>query len=224
MIGVEVAIENKITNQLETILKDFLNKLKTKMDEILAITAEPKISELQNRLEIMSMELNKADVEIERLNLENELLKERVEGGLGIDVLHFSKFKITKSEFIKTMWEILDNTQHNVMIIVPFISDLEVLEVFKMSSSVNIRIACSINPASEEHLELLKKYTNINQIKIRNYPGEDRYIILRDGEDLLFVAVGEDKSTYLMLHTKDTAHLAIFNSLAMDAWLRSREF
>ncbi len=223
-MGVEATIENKISNQLETILKDFLNKLKTKMDVLLATTAEPQISELQNRLEVMSMELNKADVEIERLNLENELLKEQVEGGLGIDILHFNKLKITKSEFIKTMWEVLDNSQHNVMIVVPFISDLEVLEVFKMSSVINIRIACSINPESVEHLELLKKYTNINQITLRNYSGGDRYIILRDGEELLFVAVGEDKSTYLMFHTKDTAHLAIFNSLAMDAWLRSRAF
>ncbi len=67
-------MENKFTNQLETILNDFLYNLRMKVQDLLDATKETQISELQKRIENLNLELNKTDVEIERLNLENNLL------------------------------------------------------------------------------------------------------------------------------------------------------
>jgi len=137
------------------------------------------------------------------------------------DEFDFNRLGFTKSELLKYMRLMLERAQHNVVIIVPKITDLRDLEVYNVRANVNRRIACLIDVENENHqeiLEELKVFANI-----RNYKGEDRYVFLRDGEELLFAAIGVNNDINLSFHTNDAAHIKLFSSLAMEAWLNSRE-
>ena len=137
------------------------------------------------------------------------------------DEFDFNRLGFTKSELLKYMRLMLERAQHNVVIIVPKITDLRDLEVYNVRANVNRRIACLIEVENENHreiLEELKVFANV-----RNYMGEDRYVFLRDGEELLFAALGVNNAINLSFHTNDAAHIKLFSSLAMEAWLKSRE-
>lgn len=137
------------------------------------------------------------------------------------DEFDFNRLGFTKSELLKYMRLMLERAQHNVVIIVPKITDLRDLEVYDVRANVNRRIACLIEVENENHreiLEELKVFANV-----RNYMGEDRYVFLRDGEELLFAALGVNNDINLSFHTNDAAHIKLFSSLAMEAWLKSRE-
>jgi len=137
------------------------------------------------------------------------------------DEFDFNRLGFTKSELLKYMRLMLERAQHNVVIIVPKITDLRDLEVYNVRANVNRRIACLIEVENEDHreiLEELKVFANV-----RNYKGEDRYVFLRDGEELLFAALGVNNDISLSFHTNDAAHIKLFSSLAMEAWLKSRE-
>ena len=100
-----------------------------------------------------------------------------------MDIFDFNKLKITKTEFIKKIKDILESAQHKVVIIIPTITDIEDLEVYNLRSSINLNIGCFINIGIDRHMELLDELESFDNIKIRNYEGQDRWVILRDGEE-----------------------------------------
>ena len=133
----------------------------------------------------------------------------------------FNRLGFSKAELLKYMRLMLERAQYNVVIIVPKITDLRDLEVYNVRANVNRRIACLVEVENEDHLEILEELKVF--ANVRSYEGEDRYVFLRDGEELLFAALGVNNDITLSFHTNDAAHIKIFNSLAMDAWLRSRK-
>jgi len=133
----------------------------------------------------------------------------------------FNRLGFSKAELLKYMRLMLERAQNNVVIIVPKITDLRDLEVYNVRANVNRRIACLVEVENEDHLEILEELKVF--ANVRSYEGEDRYVFLRDGEELLFAALGVNNDITLSFHTNDAAHIKLFNSLAMDAWLRSRE-
>ena len=133
----------------------------------------------------------------------------------------FNRLGFSKAELLKYMRLMLERAQYNVVIIVPKITDLRDLEVYNVRANVNRRIACLVEVENEDHLEILEELKVF--ANVRSYEGEDRYVFLRDGEELLFAALGVNNDITLSFHTNDAAHIKLFNSLAMDAWLRSRE-
>ncbi len=181
-----------------------------------------EIEDLQKEIEILNGELTKADEDLERLELENEKLKKKTDNSSDSKIIDFSSLVISKSEIIEKMREILQNALHSVTIAVPNINELQELYLYELRSSVNLKISCEINPGNEEDAELLEEYESLDNISIRNFKGSDRYVLVRDGEELLFAAIGNNESNHLAFHTKDPAHIRIFNSLVMETWLRSR--
>ena len=167
-----------------------------------------EIENQKKQIEILNTELIKADEDFVKLEKENQEL---------------SKNEITKTEIIAKMKEILEKALHNVIINVPNIADLQDLHLYDIRAHVNMKIACLINLDIELHQHLLEEFDSLENISLKTYPAEDRYVLLRDGEELLFVAIGMEKDNYLSFHTKDPAHIKLFNTLAMEAWLRGRK-
>ena len=81
-----------------------------------------------------------------------------------------------------------------------------------------------IDPEVVEQIDQLEEYESLDNITVKNFLGLDRYVILRDGEELLLAFKGKNDSNHLAFHTRDAAHIRIFSSLVMEAWLRSRPF
>ena len=194
-----------------TVDKDFLNK-KEMLNE-----------ELKEKLEILTGELTKADEDLEMLESENEKLRNQLALSEVSKIIDWTDVSIPKYEILKKMYEILTKALHNVTIAVPNIKDLQELYLYEVRSSVNMKISCAIDPLVAEDSELLEELESLDNISIRMYEGEDRYVLDRDGEELLFAVIGKNEDNHLVLHTRDPKHLKLFRALVMEGWLRSRK-
>ena len=183
---------------------------------------DEKIQSLGKELEILNGELLKADEELESLKLDSEKLRDAQENSDKVKIIDSTKVQITKAEILKKMREILTNALSSVTIVVPSIEDLQELYLYEAKVSVNMRIACSINPGIEEHSELLNEFESLDNISLRNYEAKDRYILTRDGEELLFGVIGVNENNNMVMHTKDPAHIRLLNDIAQRGWLQSR--
>lgn len=181
------------------------------------------ITQLQKEIEILNKELSKADEDLESLELENEKLKKAQTSSKDMKIIDFTNIKIIKSEILEKMRQILENAIANVTIIVPSIEDLQELYLYELRSSVSMKIACSINPGIAEHNELLEEFESLDNISLRNYERSDRYVLARDGEELLLAVIGNSDENNLVIHTKDPNHIKLFNSVSTEGWIQSRK-
>ena len=201
---------------------DQLETSSAAVDESVLIEKEKEIEELKKQVEILNSELVKADEDL--ANLEQELDSAQSGGGTSNSlILDFTNAEISKSQIIEHMREILQKALHNVMMAIPRISDLQDLYLYEVRSSVNMKISCLINPGIEEHSDLLEEFESLDNISLRTYEGEDRYVIIRDGEELFFAVVGDNESNHLVFRTRDPSHIRFFNALVMESWLRGRK-
>ena len=185
---------------------------------------DKEIKDLQKELKLLNDELTKADEEIGRLELENEKLKEGHSDSSNSKIIDYTNIEILKEVILKQMRDILQNALHSVTIIVPNISDLQELHLYEVRAGINMKVCCEIDPEVEEQIDQLEEYESLDNITVKNFLGSDRYVILRDGEELFLAFKGKNESNHLAFHTRDAAHIRIFNSLVMEAWLRSRAF
>lgn len=181
------------------------------------------ITQLQKEIGILNEELSKADEDLESLELENEKLKKAQTSSKDMKIIDFTNIKIIKSEILEKMRQILENAIANVTIIVPSIEDLQELYLYELRSSVSMKIACSINPGIAEHNELLEEFESLDNISLRNYERADRYVLTRDGEELLLAVIGNSDENNLVIHTKDPNHIKLFNSVSTEGWIQSRK-
>lgn len=149
--------------------------------------------------------------------------KDNASGSLELNIDDLNKIKVTKAQFLTKIKEILENSRHRIMLTVPRITDLEDLELYNVRSSVNIKIACYINTGFDTHLRHVKDLESFENIEIRNYEDQDRWVIYRDGKELLCVIIGTEESNYLFIRTDDDSHVKVLSHLATDPWLRSKK-
>ncbi|MFW9999317.1 MAG: hypothetical protein ACFE9Q_13835 [Candidatus Hodarchaeota archaeon] len=181
------------------------------------------ITQLQKEIEILNDELAKADEDLESLELQNEKLRNVQTSSKDEKILDFTNRQIQKLKILEKMREILNSAISNVTIVVPSIEDLQELYLYELRSSVSMKIACSINPAITEHSELLEEFESLDNISLRNYERADRYVLTKDGEELLFAVIGNSENNNLVIHTKDPKHFKLFSSLATEGWIQSRK-
>ncbi len=184
---------------------------------------DEEIEECQKKVTLLTGELEKADEDLEALEVENEKLRNNLASESEAKIIDSTFREIPKAEILKKIREILGNAVHNVTIAVLDINDLQDLHLYEVRSSVNMKIMCNIDPSLEEDAELLEELESLDNITIRLYEDRDRYLIDRDGEELLFSIVGEGENNNLVLYTKDVKHQRLLRSLVMEGWLRARK-
>lgn len=218
--------DEKITTLEKSIQlkEDKINFLKESMVE--KSTLENQLKEnndLQGKLDILKQELIKADEDLEALEVENEKLRNQLESSSGTKLIDWTDVEIPKSLILEKMREILMSAVHNVTLAVPNIQDLQELYLYEVRSSVSIKTSCSIDVSLEEDALLLEELESLDNITIRLFESEDRYVIDRDGEELLFAVIGKSENNHLVLHTRDPKHIKFFKALIMETWLRARK-
>ncbi|NVM16929.1 MAG: hypothetical protein HWN80_04385 [Candidatus Lokiarchaeota archaeon] len=184
---------------------------------------DEEIEDCQKKLTILTGELEKADEDLEALEAENEKLRSNLASESDVKIIDSTFREIPKSDILKKIREILGSAVHNVTISVLDINDLQDLHLYEVRSSVNMKIMCKIDPSLEEDAELLEELESLDNITIRLYEDRDRFLIDRDGEELLFSIVGEEENNNLVLYTKDVKHQRLLRSLVMEGWLRARK-
>lgn len=179
-----------------------------------------QIEDLQQKLEFLQSELAKADKDLEQLELENKKLRKNTSNDLIID---FTDYEVSKAEIIEKMRNILQKALRTVTISVPLITDLQDLYLYDVKSSVSMQIYTQINQGIKEHAELLDEFESLDNISLRASEGGDRYVIMKDGDELLFVVNGNGENNHLCFHTRDKVHINFFKGLVLEGWLRSRK-
>ncbi|MFX1568185.1 MAG: hypothetical protein ACFFCV_07445 [Promethearchaeota archaeon] len=216
--------ETKTLEKTVSLKEEEIEKLSSSVvDPDILKEKDETITQLQKEIEILNEELTKADEEIEGLELEKEKLRNSPTSTNKGAIIDFTNIKITKAEILEKMRNILENSIANATIVVPSIEDLQDLYLYELRSSVSMKIACSVNPGLDEHNELLEEFESLDNISLRNYEREDRYVVTRDGEELFFAAIGNSNENHLVFHTKDPRHIKLFSSLATDGWIQSRK-
>jgi hypothetical protein len=204
--------------------EDEIRKLNSSsIDKNVLIENNEKILILEKEVEILNGELAKADEELENLELENEKLRNTQEQSTDVKIVDFTHTNISKSEILEKMREILPNANASLLIVTPKIEDLQELYLYEIKASVSVRVACSINPGIEEHSELLEEYESLDNITLKNYNLEDKYALVRDGEELLYGVAGKAENNFLVIHTRDPNHIKLLNALPLEVWIRSRK-
>jgi len=220
-------IKNQKINTLETSISLKEEELKelssSTVKKNLIEEKDEEIEECQQKLVILTGELEKADEDLEALEAENEKLRNNLATESDVKIIDSTFREIPKAEILKKIREILGSAVHNVTIAVLDINDLQDLHLYEVRSSVNMKIMCNIDPSLEEDAELLEELESLDNITIRLYKDRDRFLIDRDGEELLFSIVGEGENNNLVLYTKDVKHQRLLRSLVMEGWLRARK-
>lgn len=221
----------EIKNQNIKALETSLNLKEEEMKELSSSTVkknlleekDEEIEEYQKKLTILIGELEKADEDLEALEAENEKLRNNLASESDVKIIDSTDREIPKADILKKIRDILGRAVHNVTIAVLDINDLQDLHLYEVRAHVNVKIMCNIDPSLEADAELLEELESLDNITIRLYEDRDRFVIDRDGEELLFSIVGEGENNNLILYTKDAKHQRLLRSLVMEGWLRARK-
>ena len=193
------------------------------VEKNLLMEKDEKNEKLQEKLDILNGELERADEDLEALETENERLRNNLASASGPKIVDWTDIEVSKEDILKKMRDILSKALHNITIAVPDIKDLQELHLYEVRSSVNMKVSSSIDPSLEDDAELLEEFGSLDNISIRLYEQKDRFVIDRDGEELLFAIRGESENNNLVIHTRDSKHQRLLRSLVMEGWLRSRK-
>ena len=113
-------------------------------------------------------------------------------------IMTYDKKQFTRREVLIKIKEILREATSNVFLVVPTIEDTEELQLYEIKSSTNIRVACAVNFLGF-HSELLDEIESLENIILRDYKEQDRYVINRDNEELfiaVFILLRTEKSSF----------------------------
>ena len=234
-------LKNEQINTYETSIKIKDEKIKTlektleikekELDSIKNSTVDKntilekdlELKELNGKLKILETELKTADEDLEALEEENDKLRNELASSSGSKIIEWSELEISKAEILEKIKSITKNALHNITIAVPDIKDLQELELYEVRSSVSMNVSCLIDHGIDLDVELLEEFESLDNISIRLYEGDDRYLIDRDGEELLLAVKGKNENNNLVLHTKDPKHIKFYRGVVMDSWLRARK-
>ncbi|MHA1583985.1 MAG: coiled-coil domain-containing protein [Promethearchaeota archaeon] len=172
---------------------------------------EAKIKDLEEEMTYLKDDLEAADEEVEDLQKQIKNL-ETAEG-----------IFLNKDKVIERIKELLGKALHNVNLTGPSISDISKLDLFEINSSVNIKVATFIDQSIPEHIKLKDELGSFDNIDIRLYGERDRWSAIIDGDTLFFAVVGAEPNNFLSFTTRDPKHIHVFNSLAMETWLRGKK-
>jgi len=226
-LNMSLQIKNEKIKDLEKNIRTLNEKINlinsSTVDKDLIAEKEDELGECQNKLVILKGELEKQEEDLDALDAENEKLRNDLASSTDPQIIDWTFVEIPKESILKKIREIVSKALHNVTIAVPDIKDLQDLHLYEVRSSVNMKIMCYIDPSLEDDEQLLNEMESLDNITIRMYEEKDRFLIDRDGAELLFGIIGEGEHTNLVIHTKDMKHQRLLRSLVMEGWLRARK-
>lgn len=180
---------------------------------------DAEITKLREEVKILNMDIKMSDEEVSELSKKLEELSGSASSGGTQDILSNN---INRDQIIDFMIEMLNRSLHNVNITTPSILDLAELQLYDVKGSVNVKASCYVDIGNAEHQELLQEFDALDNISIRNFDENDRWVCLKDSEEMFIAAIGE-KDNNLAFFSEDSNHIKLFNSVIMESWLRARK-
>jgi hypothetical protein len=226
-LNTSLQIKNEKIKDLEKNIRTLNEKINlmnaSTVDKDLIAEKDNELEGCQNKVDILKGELEKQEEDLDLLEAENDKLRNDLASSSDPQIIDWTYVEIPKDSILKKIREILSKAVHNVTIAVPDIKDLQDLHLYEVRAHVNMKIMCYIDPSLEDDEQLLMEFESLDNITIRMYEDKDRFLIDRDGEELLFAIIGEGENTNLIIHTRDVEHQRLLRSLVMEGWLRARK-
>ena len=226
-LNTSLQIKNEKIKDLEKNIRTINEKLNllnsSTVDKDVIAEKQDEIEEWQKKVDIFKGELEKQEEDLDALEAENDKLRNDLASSSDPQIIDWTYVEIPKESILKKIREILSKAVHTVTIAVPDIKDLQDLHLYEVRAHVNIKIQCYIDPSLEDDEQLLMEFESLDNITIRMYEDKDRFLIDRDGEELLFGIIGEADNNNLVIHTRDAKHQRLLRSLVMEGWLRARK-
>jgi sugar-specific transcriptional regulator TrmB len=226
-LNTSLQIKNEKIKDLEKNIRTLNEKINllnsSTVDKDIIAEKEDELEEYQKKVDILKGELEKQEEDLDLLEAENEKLRNDLASSSDPQIVDWTYVEIPKQSILKKIREILSKAVHNVTIAVPDIKDLQDLHLYEVRSSVIMKIMCYIDPSLELDEQLLMEFESLDNITIRMYEDKDRFVIDRDGEELLFAIIGKGINNNLIIHTRDAKHQRLLRSVVMEGWLRARK-
>ncbi len=226
-LNTSLQIKNEKIRDLEKNIRTLNEKINllssSTVDKDQIAEKENELEEYQRKLNILKGELEKQEEDLDALEAENERLRNDIASSSDPQIIDWTYVEIPKQSILKKIREILSNAVHTVTIAVPDVKDLQDLHLYEVRANLNMKIMCYIDPSLELDEQLLMEFESLDNITIRLYEEKDRFLIDRDGEELLFGIIGEADNNNLVIHTKDVKHQRLLRPLVMEGWLRARK-
>lgn len=167
---------------------------------------EAQCSALEEEMKFLKDDLEDADTSVE--SLETKILQLQDSDGVFLN----------QELVVSRIRAILDECVHNVTITCPTIMDASHLDLFDLKSNINIQACFHIDMSDAPSLKILEELESFDNITLREYPEQDRWSILSDGEVIFLAIVGNDPNHLMSFKTKDSKHLKVFQGFCMESW------
>jgi DNA repair exonuclease SbcCD ATPase subunit len=219
-IDLKLKIKDDLIENLKSSLSlkdDQIKTIKSSMDlkEGQVVTLDNSLKIKNEKIKTLEKSISLKEEQLKELassTVEKNLLMEKdLASASGPKIVDWTDIEISKADILKKMRDILSKASHNITIAVPDIKDLQELHLYEVRSSVNMKVSSSIDPSLEDDAELLEEFGSLDNISIRLYEQKDRFVIDRDGEELLFAIIGKNDNNNLVIHTRDSKHQRYFN-------------
>jgi len=170
-----------------------------------------RVKELENEIKLLNLDLKGADDEVEKL-------KDKINNAASPAKGEIMMNSVSRDQIINFLTDMVSRSVHNLVLTTPSIQDLAELGLYDARTSVNIKASCSVEPSNDDQ-ELLQEFEALDNITIRNFGSKDRWICLKDNEEMLIVSIGETNGAYF---SNDHNHIRFFNSLMQESWLMAK--
>lgn len=170
-----------------------------------------RVKELENEIKLLNLDLKAADDEVEKLKNKINNAASPAKGEIMMN-------SVSRNQIIDFITDMVARSVHNLVITTPSIQDLAELGLYDARTSVNIKASCSVQPSSDDQ-ELLQEFEALDNITIRNFDSRDRWVCLKDNEEMLIVSIGETNGA---VFSNDHKHIRFFNSVMQESWLLAK--
>jgi hypothetical protein len=168
---------------------------------------------LEKEIKLLNLDLKAADDEVEKLKDRIKNMDTPARGQIVMNT-------VSRDQIIDFLTDMVTRSVHNLVVTTPSIQDLAELGLYDARTSVNIKAACSVQPNSSDQ-ELLQEFEALDNITIRNFDSKDRWICLKDNEEMFIAAIGAKSNGAIF--SNDHLHIKFFNALMMESWLLGRK-
>jgi len=172
-----------------------------------------RIQELEKEIKLLNLDLKAADDREAKMEAKLKNMSSPAKGEIVMTT-------ITRAQIIEFLTDMVKRSVHNLVITTPSITDLAELGLYDARTSVNIKASCSVRSNSEDQ-QLLQEFEALDNITIRNFDSKDRWVLLKDNEEMFVAAIGE--KSIGAIFSNDHAHIKFFNSLMMESWLLAKK-
>ena len=172
-----------------------------------------KIQQLEKEIKLLNLDLKANDEEVEKLKDKLQNVGSPAKGEIVMN-------NVSRDQIIEFLTDMVSRSVHNLVVTTPVIGDLAELGLYDARTSVNIKASCKVLPNSDDQ-ELLQEFEALDNITIRNFASKDRWICLKDNEEMFIASIGEKSiGAYF---SNDHEHIRFFNSLMMESWLMAKK-